>query len=127
MKNILLGLLGAVVVATPVQAQSYDPMPAEECSTGVIVNFICHDEMDDGSTMLYAVPSGYSGRYVLFANKIPGGSYSFIYDLWNEQTAAYMYFGGNRTGMPNAGGRIILLEELEEEIIDINVQIGLYQ
>ena len=64
-------------VALPVQAQSYDPMPAGECTTRVVINFICHDEMDNGSPLLYAIPSGYSGRYVLYANKIPGGSLSF--------------------------------------------------
>jgi hypothetical protein len=38
-----------------------------------------------------------------------------------------MYFGGNTSGRPNAGGSTVLLEELEQEIIDIVTQVSLYQ
>ncbi|WP_198807567.1 hypothetical protein [Leptolyngbya sp. BL0902] len=125
--SLALGAALAVLLPVTAQAQSYDPMPTRECTTGIIISFICHDQLNDGSPMLYAFPSGYSGRYVLYANKIPGGILSLIYDIWNEQPAAYMYFGGNNSGRPNAGGSIPLLEELEQEIIDIVTQASLYQ
>lgn len=125
MKTLLLGLLGAVAIAAPVQAQSYDPFPARDCG-GTVVNFICHDRGDDGMPMLYAIPDGYSGRYVIFASKMNDGVITFMYDMNNEQAAAWMFLGGTLGHMPNAGGNIVLLEELEAEIVDLATQVSLY-
>lgn len=128
MKRFLLGLfsVGAIVLSpVAVQAQSYDLFEAGDCG-GLTVNFICHDQSDSGVPMLYAIPSGYSGRYVLYAIKIPDGILTFAYDVRNEQAVAYMFLGGNNTGRPNAGGSIVLLDELEEEIVDIATQLSLY-
>lgn len=131
LKSLLLGLLGSIAIAVPANAQSYEPFPSSE-NCPVVISRVCHDNMPDGSPILYAIPMGYDGRFVLTANKVGRGYLIFMYDYMEDQVAAYMYVDENAVlmsslnGRPAYGGNINMLSDISEEMVDILLAIRAY-
>ena len=133
MKKFILGLVSALAVSLPIaaNAQSFEPFPGDSsCS---IINYICHSTLDDGSPFLAAIPTGYDGRYLISIEKHGVNNLVVVFDLENEQIAAYILVdregrlaGNLSNGRPGYGGRLQLLDENSEEIVALLIEIELY-
>jgi hypothetical protein len=133
MKKLFFSLLASAAVLLPVaaHAQSYEPFPQSE-GCPVVVNRVCHGTMPNGSPILYAIPTGYDGQFVLTATRVGQGYLIFIYDGLEDQVAAYMYVDENAilmpslNGRPAYGGSIDMLAQNSEEMVDILLAIKAY-
>jgi hypothetical protein len=134
-KTLLIGLLSGFAIATatvlPSLAQSYDPFPqSEDCP--VVIDRICHGRMPNGSPILFAIPAGYNGKFVLTATRVEQGYLIFMHDAIEDQVAAYMYLDQNAilmsslNGRPAYGGDINMLDDVSEEIVDIFMELKAY-
>jgi hypothetical protein len=131
MKNIVFGLLGAIALTLPVQAQSFDPIPEGECP-GIVVNYVCHDRLPEGNPILYSVPSGYDSRYAVSALKLgENNNVLFVVDLRVEQVVAFMYVDDEASLIPSPTGTPSinnpgLLSEVTEELVFMLRELLLY-
>ena len=133
MKRIIFSMLTSAAILFPgaAHAQSYEQFPQSE-NCPVVISRVCHGIMADGSPILYAIPTGYDGQFVLTATRVSRGYLIFMYDGIEDQVAAYMYVDENAilmpslNGRPAYGGNINMLSEISEEMVDMLIAIKAY-
>ncbi len=133
MRKIIFSLLASAAVLLPgaAYAQSYEQFP-QSVNCPVVISRVCHGTMPDGSPILYAIPTGYGGQFVLTATRVGQGYLIFMYDGIEDQVAAYMYVDENAilmpslNGRPSYGGNINMLSDISEEFVDILIAIKAY-
>lgn len=133
MKQIIFSLLAsaAVLLLGTAYAQSYEPFPQSE-NCPLVISRVCHGTMPNGSPILYAIPTGYDGQFVLTATRVSRGYLIFMYDGIEDQVAAYMYVDENAilmpslNGRPAYGGNINMFSEISEEMVDMLIAIKAY-
>jgi hypothetical protein len=134
MKKLFFSLLSATAIAlspVAVRAQSFDVFPTD-AGCPVVVAFICRDFLPNGSPILYSIPSGYSGRYILTVNRVEQNNLVFMFDTQNQHISGYMVLDPNMeivdrfNGRPGVGGNLELLQEVIDEMVVMLGEIRLY-
>lgn len=133
MKRLIFSLLASAAILLPraAHAQSYEQFPQSE-NCPVVISRVCHGTMVDGSPILYAIPTGYDGQFILTATRVGQGYLIFMYDGIEDQVAVYMYVDENAilmpslNGRPSYGGNINMLSDISEEMVDMLIAIKVY-
>jgi hypothetical protein len=117
---LVLGTALSVLLPVTAQAQSFDPIPEGECPR-IVINYVCHDRMEQGNPILFSIPSGYDSRYAISAFKVgENNNVLFIVDLRADQVVAYAYMDDaanlipSPTGMPSVNNPELLREVIDE-------------
>lgn len=133
MKRFIFSLLASAAVFSigAAHAQSYESLPQSE-NCPVVINRVCHGTMPNGSPILYAIPTGYDGQFVLMVHRVGQGYLIVMYDAIEDQVSAYMYVDENAVLMPSLNGRsayggdVNRLSEVSEEVVDMLIAIKSY-
>ena len=90
MKKLILGLLGAVAVTLPVQAQEFIYPTRNTCDN--IIEYMCLVDPEEGSDYIYAIPAFGEGRYMIIMEPVDQYNRVTVYNINTRTRLVYILY-----------------------------------